>query len=403
MKKEYRQIWELAKPLLKKGVRKDFILHTKGVIKAMELIMQREGGDEDILLPAAILHDIGWSKVPLEVQNDFRYEDGQEVGERMHIEELSELAESVLKICGYPAEKSKRIIAISQDHKKKPDIKEAKLLIDADNLSDAFRKQFYSDSVYYSSTPEEHYYYRKEHSFFYTKIARNIFNTEMEKRVYEFKKDVVMHEILMKKPMKEYRKKYSRYSYKDFVRYRIPEVTIHGRWQPPLHFNHFYAYVATAFRVAHKVRILIVEPTVDDKDELIAQHRQTPENNPFSYEERVCIFKEVLNNFCIPAERYEFFPFNLGDSGSWNKALDKKIPNLINTYSAWGGKKLVRFQAAGYMVIHSSIPRLVPVSGSAIRDIINSNLPPAKKKEQLINSGYMEEAIPALFEVLDKR
>lgn len=68
MKEKFVKIWELAVPFLKKGKRKDFVLHSKGVVKAMELLLKQEKGDEDILIPAAILHDTGWSKVPLGLQ-----------------------------------------------------------------------------------------------------------------------------------------------------------------------------------------------------------------------------------------------------------------------------------------------------------------------------------------------
>ena len=35
--KKYNEIWKLAKPYLEKGKMKNFVLHTKGVVKAMEL------------------------------------------------------------------------------------------------------------------------------------------------------------------------------------------------------------------------------------------------------------------------------------------------------------------------------------------------------------------------------
>ena len=68
MKEKYNNIWELAKPYLEKGVKKDFILHTTCVVKAMELLLEHEKGDESLLIPAAILHDVGWSKVPQDLQ-----------------------------------------------------------------------------------------------------------------------------------------------------------------------------------------------------------------------------------------------------------------------------------------------------------------------------------------------
>ena len=59
MKKIFEKIWKLALPYLKKGRRKNFVIHTQGVIKAMELLLKKEKEDKDTLIPAAILHDTG--------------------------------------------------------------------------------------------------------------------------------------------------------------------------------------------------------------------------------------------------------------------------------------------------------------------------------------------------------
>jgi hypothetical protein len=42
MKKIFEKIWKLALPYLKKGRRKNFVIHTQGVIKAMELLLKKE-------------------------------------------------------------------------------------------------------------------------------------------------------------------------------------------------------------------------------------------------------------------------------------------------------------------------------------------------------------------------
>jgi len=72
-KKKFKKIWRLAIPFLKKGKRKNFILHTKGVIKGMKLLLKYEKGNEDILIPANILHDVG-CQIPLKMQKSNKYE-----------------------------------------------------------------------------------------------------------------------------------------------------------------------------------------------------------------------------------------------------------------------------------------------------------------------------------------
>ena len=68
MKAKYKKIWQLALPYLEKGVIKDFVLHTQGVVKAMDLLLKKEKADSDLMIPAAILHDAGWAKVPKKYQ-----------------------------------------------------------------------------------------------------------------------------------------------------------------------------------------------------------------------------------------------------------------------------------------------------------------------------------------------
>jgi len=109
MKDKYQKIWEIAKPLLKEGIRKDYILHTKGVVRAMELLLEKEKSNEDIMIPAAILHDVSWSKVPAEIQEDIRYEDNIEIGEKMHIESVPLLVTNILEMVDYPKTKIKKM------------------------------------------------------------------------------------------------------------------------------------------------------------------------------------------------------------------------------------------------------------------------------------------------------
>ncbi len=104
MKEKYNQIWELASPYLKAGVMKDFVLHTKGVISAMEIILQNEKGDEDILIPAAILHDTGWSKVPAHLQKSKESADKRYAME-LHLEYAAPIISEILTKVNYAPNK----------------------------------------------------------------------------------------------------------------------------------------------------------------------------------------------------------------------------------------------------------------------------------------------------------
>lgn len=187
MKKPFKKIWELAVPFLLQGKRKDFLLHTKGVIKGMELLLEHERGDENILIPAAIVHDVGWSRVPLSLQKS-NEETKKIKALKLHLKYAPPIINEILIKCRYKKSQIKKIISLVLVHKfKKPKTINEKLLIDADTLSDAFKEQFYSDAKEYKKTPEKLYEFRKNNQF-YTKTARIIFNKELEKRRKEFSK-----------------------------------------------------------------------------------------------------------------------------------------------------------------------------------------------------------------------
>lgn len=188
MKKSFKKILELAVPLLKRGKRRDFVLHTKIVIENLKLLLKHKKGDENILIPAAILHDIGWSRVPLGLQKS--NDKAKKIKAlKLHLEYAPLIIEEILTKCGYNKNQIKKIINIVLAHKfKKPRELDKQLLIDADTLSDAFKEQFYSDAKKYKRTFEELYKFRKNNQF-YAKIARIIFNKELEKRKKEFSKN----------------------------------------------------------------------------------------------------------------------------------------------------------------------------------------------------------------------
>ena len=61
----YKRIWELAQPYL--DTRKNDT-HTAIATAFAFRLLEMEGGDEDIVIPAILLHDVGWKKVPEDVQ-----------------------------------------------------------------------------------------------------------------------------------------------------------------------------------------------------------------------------------------------------------------------------------------------------------------------------------------------
>jgi len=186
--KKFQKIWKLAIPYLKKGKRKNFLLHTKGVVRAMKLLLKKEKGDPNILIPAAILHDVGWAKVPQDLQksNEKRK---VEKAMKLHLKYAVPIIKEILNKVGYSKKQIEQVIEIVLAHKyHNPRRLDKQLLIDADTLSDVFKEQFYSDCKAYHLSPEKLFVIRKENKF-YTKTAKNIFEQELKKRGKEiFKK-----------------------------------------------------------------------------------------------------------------------------------------------------------------------------------------------------------------------
>lgn len=189
MENSYIPIYNMALPYLKNGLRKNLISHTKEVIKTMDTLLKHEGGNKQLLIPAAILHDIGWSMVPKKIQLNWRNREDKIRGEELHIEYAKPIIKEILQELSYPVEQVDKIISIVQAHKfQNPSELEKQLLIDADKMSDATRVQFYSDAKFYQATPEEVYNFRKKNRF-HTLTAKSFFEKEMKKRKREIEKN----------------------------------------------------------------------------------------------------------------------------------------------------------------------------------------------------------------------
>jgi nicotinamide mononucleotide adenylyltransferase len=181
----------------------------------------------------------------------------------------------------------------------------------------------------------------------------------------------------------------------------MSEITVHGRFQPPLHINH-WDYIKNGFELSDHVNILITNPFQNEAFEETASWRSDPENNPFTYEERIRIFGDFFTAMGIDENRYSFKPFNIKDDASFTE-LDRSVPNLVNVYSEWSAKKVESFKSHGLKVIKLEQPKSKPVSGTLIRKVIKYNRDRAVLPGLLIDVGFMESAVPGLMAVLSER
>jgi signal transduction histidine kinase/DNA-binding response OmpR family regulator len=114
------------------------VVHMKSTVRQAETLMSLEGGDRKIIIPAAILHDIGWHCFSTEDELRAR---GPRVTNiqlnHKHEREGAALAEGILSDIGYPAEVTRAIAEIIRGHDNRPDpISHDDMIVkDADRLS----------------------------------------------------------------------------------------------------------------------------------------------------------------------------------------------------------------------------------------------------------------------------
>jgi HD superfamily phosphodiesterase len=129
-----KKIFELARPHLQVMSNE---LHTREVVEWCLRLLQTVGGDRAVVVPAAILHDTGWAKIPESVSRKIRVPDGNPEAIKVHEEISALIAELILRDVRYKRDLIDEIVAMIRGHDSR---KEAlslndKILKDADKLS----------------------------------------------------------------------------------------------------------------------------------------------------------------------------------------------------------------------------------------------------------------------------
>lgn len=121
--KKYSGIWDLCKKHLQKGRALDFI-HTRVCLDFALQLLDKLGGDPDIVIPATMLHDIGFAVIESEnlEQKTINPDTASSkkayssVLRARHLVEGRKLAESILKEVKYPEPLIGPIVEIVGDH-----------------------------------------------------------------------------------------------------------------------------------------------------------------------------------------------------------------------------------------------------------------------------------------------
>ncbi|MCJ7804781.1 HD domain-containing protein [Patescibacteria group bacterium] len=200
MKKIFKEIWQLALPYQDK---RDDQGHAKTVLKYAFKLLKTEKADKDIVIPTAILHDIGWSQLTKKerffvyknkITKEMEMKMKSKVGVRVKHELAGErLAREILEKIKYNKKKIKKIRAIIKQHDiDKISISPEDCLVkDADRLWVFSKLGFEADIKRFNFSPAKCYNILVKNlnlpNYFKTKSAKKIGKQELEKRRKELK------------------------------------------------------------------------------------------------------------------------------------------------------------------------------------------------------------------------
>ena len=146
MKPIYQKIFDRAKPFLR--TRKNLI-HTKIALRYALTLLNHEKGDEAVVIPSIILHDVGWKTIPEHLHlTAFGPSPSNPKLARVHEVEGAKIAKTILEGLHYPPEKVKEICKIIRGHdsRKRAISPSDRMIKDADKLFRYSRKGMAIDS-----------------------------------------------------------------------------------------------------------------------------------------------------------------------------------------------------------------------------------------------------------------
>ncbi|MBW2479808.1 MAG: HD domain-containing protein [Deltaproteobacteria bacterium] len=187
MKPVFEKIRQLAKPFL--NTRHNDV-HTAISTRLAFELLKCEGGDEDIVIPAILLHDTGWKRVPAELHlKAFGPNTTEPELNRRHEIESVKIAKEILQAIKHDPEKSKKILEIIDGHDSRPKALSLDDMIvkDADKLWRYSKAGFNIDVERFGESPEQGLERLRTHIFaqLFTLTAKEIASAKLVRRANE--------------------------------------------------------------------------------------------------------------------------------------------------------------------------------------------------------------------------
>ena len=184
MKPIYQKMFERAKPFLR--TRKNLI-HTKIALRYAITLLEKVKGDEEVVVPAILLHDVGWKVVPEHLQlTAFGPNQSNPRAARLHEVEGAKMARKILEALHDPPKRVKEICRIIQGHdSRKTSISLSDRIVkDADKLFRYSRKGLAIDLNRFRTYRGNHLSYLERHieKWFFLSVSRQLAEEELAQR-----------------------------------------------------------------------------------------------------------------------------------------------------------------------------------------------------------------------------
>lgn len=131
----HQKIFEKAKPFLR--TRKNLI-HTRIALQYALTLLEKETGDAKVVIPAVILHDVGWKAIPEKLHlTAFGPNPSNPKLARVHELEGAKTAQMILNDLRYPSQKANEVCRIIRGHdsRKRAISPSDRIVKDADKLT----------------------------------------------------------------------------------------------------------------------------------------------------------------------------------------------------------------------------------------------------------------------------
>jgi nicotinamide mononucleotide adenylyltransferase len=132
-------------------------------------------------------------------------------------------------------------------------------------------------------------------------------------------------------------------------RSRIPVGCVHGRFQP-FHNEHL-AYLLAAKERCDFLWIGITKyEAIWEEMSPLARHRERPENNPFTYFERLTMITESLSDLGEDRRTFGFIPFPIEMPQRLAAFLPRTVTCFTTICEEWNREKISVLKSEGYTV-----------------------------------------------------